>query len=67
MALNHLKDLVDNVYIKKTFDSAKLISESLIAGNMFIQNPVFYLTLNNDSNVINYDFVNKKYIITGVR
>ena len=33
---------------------------------MFIQNPLFYLTNNNDSNVINYDFVNKKYINTGV-
>jgi hypothetical protein len=26
IALNYIKDLVDNVYIKKTFDSAKLIS-----------------------------------------
>ena len=67
MALNYIKDIVDNVYIKKTFDSGKLISESFSAGNMFIQNPLFYLTNNNDSNVINYDFVNKKYINTGVR
>ena len=67
MALNYIKDLVDNVYIKKTFDSGKLISESFNKGNMFIQNPLFYLTNNNDSNVINYDFVNKKYINIGVR
>ena len=67
MALNYIKDLVENVYIKKTFDSAKLISESFSSGNMFIQNPLFYITNNNNSNVINYDFVNKKYINTGVR
>ena len=34
---------------------------------MFIQNPLFYLTINNVNNVIEYDFVNKKYINTGVR
>ena len=66
MALNYIKDLVDNLYIKKTFDSAKLISESFSAGNIFFQNPIFYLTMNNDTNVINYDFVNKKYINIGV-
>ena len=66
MALNYIKDIVDNTYIKKTFDSAKLISKSFTVGNMFIQNPLFYLTNNNDSNVINYDFVNKKYINIGV-
>ena len=67
IALNCIKGSVDNVYIKKAFDSAKLISESLSAGNMFIQNPLFYLTINNVNNVIEYDFVNKKYINTGVR
>ena len=66
MALNYIKDLVDNIYIKKTFNSAKLISESFCAGNIFFQNPIFYLTMNNDTNVINYDFVNKKYINIGV-
>ena len=66
LALNYIKDLVDNVYIKKTFDSAKLISESFSAGNIFFQNPIFYLTGNNDTNVINYDFVNKKHINIGV-
>mgnify|MGYP006257791221 CR=1 FL=1 len=48
------------------FNSAKLISESFCAGNIFFQNPIFYLTMNNDTNVINYDFVNKKYINIGV-
>ena len=66
IALNYIKDLVDNIYIKKTFDSAKLISESFCAGNIFFQNPIFYLTMNNDTNVINYDFVNKKYVNIGV-
>ena len=66
MALNYIKGLVDTIYIKKTFNSAKLISESFCAGNIFFQNPIFYLTINNDTNVINYDFVNKKYIKIGV-
>ena len=67
MALNYIKDLVDHVYINKTYDNAKLIAESFSTGDIFFQNPLFYLTINNDSNVINYDFVNKKYINTGVR
>ena len=66
LALNYIKDLVDHTYIKKTFDSAKLISKNFTVGNMFIQNPLFYRNVNSDSNVINYDFVNKKYINTGV-
>ena len=66
-ALNYIKDLVDDIYVKKSFDSARLIAESFSAGDIFFQNPLFYLTINNDSNVINYDFVNKKYINTGVR
>ena len=66
MALNYIRDLVDSIYIKKTFDSAKLISESFLAENIFFQNPIFYLCTNNDTNVINYDFVNKKYINIGV-
>ena len=65
-ALNYIKDLVDDIYVKKSFDSARLIAESFCAGNIFFHNPLFYLTMNNDSNVINYDFVNKKYINTGV-
>ena len=35
MALNYIRDLVDSIYIKKTFDSAKLISESFLAENIF--------------------------------
>ena len=66
IALNYVKDLFDTLYIKQTFDSAKLISESFSAGNIFFQNPIFYLCTNNDTNVINYDFVNKKYIKIGV-
>ena len=66
MALNYIRDLVDSIYIKKTFDCAKLISESFLAENIFFQNSIFYLTMNNDTNVINYDFVNKKYINIGV-
>ena len=66
MALNYIKVLVDNIHIKKTFNSAKLISKSFYAGNIFFQNPIFYLTMNNDTNVINYDFVNKKYVNIGV-
>ncbi len=66
-ALNFIKDLVDDIYVKKSFDSARLIAESFSARDIFFQNPLFYLTINNDSNVINYDFVNKKYINTGVR
>ena len=66
MALNYIKDLVDNIYIKKTFDSAKLFSESFCAGKIFFQNQIFYLTMINDTNIINYDFVNKKYIKIGV-
>ncbi len=66
MALNYIRDLVDSIYIKKTFDSAKLISESFLAENIFFQNPIFYLCTNNDTNVINYDFVNKKYVNIGV-
>ena len=65
-ALNYIKDLVDDIYVKKTYDSAKLIAESFCAGDIFFYNPLFYHTMNNDSNVINYDFVNKKYINTGV-
>ena len=67
LALNYIKDLVDLVYINKTYDNAKLIAENFSTGDIFFQNPLFYLTINNDSNVINYDFVNKKYINTGVR
>ncbi len=37
MALNYIRDLVDSIYIKKTFDSAKLISESFCAGNIFFK------------------------------
>ena len=66
MALNYIRDLVDSIYIKKTFDSAKLISESFLAENIFFQNPIFYLCTNNDTNVINYVFVNKKYVNIGV-
>ena len=66
MVLNYIRDLVDSIYIKKTFDSAKLISESFLAENIFFQNPIFYLCTNNDINVINYDFVNKKYVNIGV-
>ena len=66
MALNNIRDLVDDIYVKKTFDSAKLIAESFCSGNIFFHNPLFYRTMNNDSNVINYDFVNKKYIFIGV-
>ena len=37
MALNYIRDLVDSLYIKKTFDSAKLISESFCAGIIFLK------------------------------
>ena len=60
IAFNYVKDLFDTLYIKQTFDSAKLILESFSVGNIFFQNPIFYLSMNNDTNVINYDFVNKK-------
>ena len=66
MASNYIKGLVDNIHLNKTFNSAKLISESFCADNIFFQNPIFYLTINNDTNVINYDFVNKKYVNIGV-
>ena len=66
MAFNYIRVLVDSKYIKKTFYSAKLISESFLAVNIFFQNPIFYLCTNNDTNVINYDFVNKKYVNIGV-
>ena len=66
MALNYTRDLVDSIFIKKTFDSTKFILESFIAENIFFQNPIFYLCTNNDTNVINYDFVNKKYVNIGV-
>ena len=66
MALNYIRNLVDSIYIKKPFDSAKLISKSFLAENIFFQNSIFYLCTNNDTNVINYDFDNKKYINIGV-
>ena len=30
MVLNHIRDLVDSIYVKKAFDSAKLISENFL-------------------------------------
>ena len=66
MALNYIRDLVDSIYIKKTFDSAKFISESSLAENIFFQNPIFYLGTNDVTNVIYYEFVNKKYVNIGV-
>tara|TARA_Y100000589_G_C26961829_1_gene550939 strand:+ start:94 stop:591 length:498 start_codon:yes stop_codon:yes gene_type:complete len=66
LAHNYVKNLVDRRYIKATFDNATFIAENFSSGKMFFYNPLLYLTMKNDTNIINYDFVNKKYVKTGV-